>query len=298
MGGFIKKGALLFFGLLAILFLLAGAVYLSRSFFDQAGDQREAAKNTTNPAPTNSPASDSIHLLLGNPSGATADEANEDNFLMVNSEFALSYNRSRGTLNWSSWYLKAADVGNDFRKDFFEPDPRLPRNWRAVTHADYIGSGYDRGHICPSADRGRNQQANASTFLMTNIVPQARDNNQGPWRVLEEYCRYQVKKSGDLYIISGVYGEKERLRRRVAVPTNLWKVIVFLPRRFKDISQINEKTQVIAVDMPNIDGIKEDDWRKYQTSIRAIEYKTGYNLLSSLPDEIQESLEARTSSIQ
>ena len=45
-----------------------------------------------------SPAEDP--LLFGNPSGATADIANENNYLMVKPQYSLSYNRSKATPNW------------------------------------------------------------------------------------------------------------------------------------------------------------------------------------------------------
>jgi endonuclease G len=72
----------------------------------------------------------------------------------------------------------------------------------------------------------------------------------------------------------------------------MWKIIV-LPESFEDVSSINTNTRVIAVDIPNTSGIRNDDWRKYRTTIRQIEQKTGLNLLSSLPTNIQEVLETK-----
>ncbi|HXG82738.1 MAG TPA: hypothetical protein VNI84_01815, partial [Pyrinomonadaceae bacterium] len=59
------------------------------------------------------------------------------------------------------------------------------------------------------------------------------------------------------------------------------------------VSAVNENTHVIAVDMPNRTGIAGDDWRKYRTTARSIEQKTGYNFLSSLPQNVQDALESR-----
>ena len=47
----------------------------------------------------------SIHLTLGNPSNATGSVNNPTNFLMLKSQYALSYNRDRGEPNWVSWHL-------------------------------------------------------------------------------------------------------------------------------------------------------------------------------------------------
>jgi endonuclease G len=70
-----------------------------------------------------------------------------------------------------------------------------------VRPTDYTGSGYDRGHIAPSADRTRNEADNSSTFLMTNMMPQVPEVNRGVWGDLEEYCRELVQQGKELYII-------------------------------------------------------------------------------------------------
>jgi endonuclease G, mitochondrial len=55
----------------------------------------------------------------------------------------------------------------------------LPGDFEKITKADYSNSGFDRGHIC--TDRTDTRKNNDATFNMTNILPQAPDNNQGPW---------------------------------------------------------------------------------------------------------------------
>lgn len=161
-----------------------------------------------------------------------------------------------------------------------------------MTTFDYIGSGYDRGHMVPSADRFADPKRNTETFLMTNIVPQAGDLNQFPWEKLESYSRLLARRGSDIYTIAGVYGDKGRLRRKVTIPRNCWKIIVVLPRG-SDVRDIDENTRVIAVDMPNVNGIAENWWETYLTSVRAIEEKTGYNFFAELPQEVQEILETK-----
>ncbi|NOT46379.1 MAG: DNA/RNA non-specific endonuclease, partial [Acidobacteria bacterium] len=155
---------------------------------------------------------------------------------------------------------------------------------------DYSGGGYDRGHMVPSADRFANEKLNKETFMMTNIVPQTGALNQFPWNELELYARSQARRGFDVYQIAGVYGNKGFLKRQVVVPTNCWKVIAFVP---KGRSEIDERTRIIAVDVPNSDGIENNSWEKYKTTVRAIEERTGYDLLSTLPRELQDKLETR-----
>ena len=231
-----------------------------------------------------------IHLALGNPSGATAAVSNSDNYLMVNDYFALSYNRSKGSANWVAWRISKSDMSSMKREDSYRPDDRLPNGWTRIMPSDYSGSGYTRGHLCANADRDANSESMASTFLMTNLVPQTYDLNAGPWLELEEYLRNFAWRGNDVYVVAGVYGEKEKIKRKLTVATNNWKIAVIV-RAGSLISTIDDKTRFIAVDMPNIEGIKEDDWKKYQTTVRDLERKTGYNFLSNLDENLQNKLE-------
>jgi endonuclease G len=247
----------------------------------------------TNLPPVNQPKTDSeaerIYLALGNPSGARANLNFPDNYLLVNKYYVLSYNQNKAIPNWVAWQLTKEDMGVVDRQNDFRIDERLPKNWKNIFPSYYTRSGYNRGHIIPSADRTSSRDANSSTFLMTNMTPQTPDLNQGPWEKLERFSRSLARRNNDLYIYSGCYGEKTKLRRRITVPTNCWKVIVSVSRG----GQIDSATRVIAVDMPNIKGIKEKNWRDYKTSVKAIEKKTGFDFLSVLPKNLQDNLEAK-----
>lgn len=114
-------------------------------------------------------ATNNANLLLGNPSNAASNIASIDNYLMVKPQYVLSYNSKTKTANWVSWQLNRSWIGAADRQDNFRPDDALPAAAYKVRPNDYTGSGYDRGHIAPSADRTRNEADNSSTFLMTNF---------------------------------------------------------------------------------------------------------------------------------
>jgi len=236
--------------------------------------------------PINSP-----HLVLGNPSNAAT--GNPNNLLIERSPYALSYNRDRGIANWVSWQLSADWLGSVERQDNFRQDGGLPTGFYQVTPNDYRNTGYDRGHILPSADRTKTVQDNSATFLMTNILPQAPDNNRGVWRELEEYSRdlvYQLDR--ELVVMAGAYGERETLASgKVSVPARLWKIIVVLDQPGTGLAGVSPETQIIAVDMPNQNTVNPD-WRVYQTSVDRIELATGYDFLSLVPVEVQATIEA------
>jgi endonuclease G len=193
-------------------------------------------------------------------------------------------------------------MGNAPRQNDFRPDPALPRDFYQVTTNSYSGSGFDRGHNCPSADRTTELDDNSATFLMTNMIPQAANNNQRTWSGLEEYSRRLVEQGNEVYIIMGSYGKggtglNGRAttidQGRVTVPARIWKVLVILPEGTNDLQRIaNGQARILAVDTPNDQSVSPD-WSRYRVSVDAIEDATGLDLLSKLPPTAQETLEAR-----
>ncbi|MBW4466589.1 MAG: DNA/RNA non-specific endonuclease [Pegethrix bostrychoides GSE-TBD4-15B] len=242
---------------------------------------------------------DSPHLLLGKPSNATAFNAKD--YLLIRPQYALSYNRDKGIPNWVSWQLNQNWLG-DLPRLPFEPDLTLPQGWYQVQPADYIGSGFDRGHVVPAADRDKTTADSKAVFLMTNILPQSPDNNQGPWEKLESYCRTLARSGKELYIIAGSAGlggigsqgkKTTVIGGKVQVPATIWKIVVVLDHPGLPIGSITAETPTIAVSMPNVQGIKANGWQTYRTSIDEIERLTGYDFLSALDPALQVILEAK-----
>jgi endonuclease G len=261
--------------------------------------------SSTNKIPVTPQESVSIHLTLGNPSGAIADTSSPDNFLMVKPQYVLSYNNTKGGPNWVSWHLQASDIGTEERGDF-HPDDSEPAGFKKITKADYTNSGFDRGHICNSKDRTDTRENNDATFFMTNILPQAPDNNQGPWVKLENFERDLAKQGNEVYIIAGAFGAGGTGKNgtsttiasgKVNVPKTFWKVMVILPLGTNDLSRINDSTRAIAVCMPNRQGIRNTDWHTFVTTIRNVEAATGYNFLSEVPTSAQNAVETRRDSV-
>ena len=137
----------------------------------------------------------SVHIAMGNPSAAGSDSSN---YLMEKPEFVLSYNRDLGRPNWVSWHLSDEWIGTLTRVDTFRPDPQVPPDWYRVQSFDFSGSGFDRGHMTPNADRDKETSIpiNQATFLMSNMVAQAPGNNQGPWASFEGFLRTLVEQAG------------------------------------------------------------------------------------------------------
>jgi endonuclease G len=213
----------------------------------------------------------------------------------------MSYNSGRKVPNWVSWELNTSYLGSVPRQDDFRTDSTLPSTLPQATLADYSGSGYDRGHMCPSADRTLTTTANSQTFYLTNMVPQAANNNQGPWAALETYSRSLAQSGKELFIISGGTFSAGSLTigNGVKVPDKTWKVIVVLDAVGQGPSAVNTNTRVIGVLMPNANSqiSVSTPWRNFRVSVDSIEALTGQNLLSDVDPAVQAVVEARVDNL-
>lgn len=252
-------------------------------------------------------------LFFGNPSDALAETSLDTNYLMVKPQFTLSYNTSTLCPNWVAWHLDSINMGDADRSDDFRPDTELPAGWYGVKKADYQYNkyGFDRGHVCPSADRTATKEDNSMTFLMTNMVPQTPDNNRVIWMHFENFERELVKQGNEVYIIAGPYGTggtspkgtfdnipiklKSGEEYLMNVPAYTWKVLIALPSGDGDLDRLGDAAlaTAIAINVPNKTGMqKTGDWEQFLCSIDEIEAMTGYDFFELLPDDVEDALEA------
>ncbi|MFK7049455.1 Nuclease precursor [Flavobacterium columnare] len=245
---------------------------------------------------------DNGDMMLGNPSKANQEDYN--NYLLGKENYTLSYNNKKGTPNWTSWHLDYRNLGSTSRANDFRADTGLNGSFFLVSPTHYKDSGFDRGHMCPSADRTNTFQANSETFLMTNMVPQSPKNNQQTWEGLEERLRQFVRNDDkEVYIIAGPYGQggtgknggvtKFLANGKICVPSSTWKIAVILDEGNDDLTRIDENTTIIAIDVPNNQNI-DRDWKKYIVKVSDIEQKTGFSFFSSMTSTLAKKLKAKT----
>jgi DNA/RNA endonuclease G (NUC1) len=236
------------------------------------------------------------HLEFGTPTDGNAG----DEILLDKPQFSLSYSQARGGPNWVSWNLNRSQFGYRPRCDCFSPDPSLPAGVYQVVTGDYTGSGMTRGHMVRSEERTQTDADNASTFLMTNILPQHADLNSGPWGQLEFHLESLAKYGGkEMYVIAGgLYAASPATLKnegKVQIPTHTWKIVVIVDAG-EGLASISSAAdlQIIAVSMPNVAGIAGQPWNNpaYLTTVDALEAATGYDFLSALPDAIEAAVEA------
>jgi endonuclease G len=155
--------------------------------------------------------------------------------LTVNSQDTVRINHKNYTTVFSKakrypvlvqWWATKATVGcqNPLpRKDAFQPDPQLIQE--SSIKEDYVGSGFDRGHMSPAADNQcQGVDVQTECFYMTNMSPQYHSLNAGDWKSLETLTRNLAIQYDSVRVWAGNIGEAKKIGR-VSVPTQCWKVI-------------------------------------------------------------------------
>lgn len=195
------------------------------------------------------------------------------------------YNVRKKVPDWVAWHLTANHTDGYYKRKGinFSEDEEVPKP--RATNRDYRRSGYDRGHLCPSADNKWSKIAQRQSFLLTNVCPQEHRLNSGDWAQLEEMCRDWAVRYGELYIVAGpifydnnyyVIGYNE-----VAVPDAFFKVILSC-QPYKAIAFIYENQ---ARHKPMI---------KCVTTVDDVEKMTGIDFFHQLPDKIEKRVEAKS----
>ncbi len=175
----------------------------------------------------------------------------------------------------------------------------------SVVNYDFTGSGYSRGHMVQSFNRTITLPDNASTYLTSNILPQAAANNGGPWGDFEYYTNGRAFNGEEVYLLAGgVWSQSPATLKdagMVAIPDWTWKVAVFMDRdeTLADIGSLQD-LEVIAILTPNrtepgvpgtVDGI-QGDWEAYEVEVDVIEALTDYDVLALLPDALEGQMES------
>lgn len=183
-----------------------------------------------------------------------------------------------------SWVLtpEHARGGSVKRSDKFRPDPDVEN---CAQLDDYRNSGFDRGHMAPSADFKYAEDAQLATFFLTNMSPQRHELNGGAWGKLEDQCRNWAQRDSTLIIIAGPV-LSDRIERtiganEVSVPGRYFKVV---------LAPYAVPPRAIGFIMPN--RYVEGGVQATAVSVDDVEEITGYDFFSALPDEIEDRLEA------
>lgn len=198
--------------------------------------------------------------------------------------YTASYNKTTKLPNWVAWHLTADRItgpakrsGVDFQADMDVPAPR-------AEDSDYYGSGYDRGHMCPAADNKYSEKAMEESFLFTNMCPQNGNLNRGDWNEMEQACRRWAKEYGGVYVVCGpiLYKGKHKTigKNKVVVPEAFFKVVL----------RTGENPKAIGFIYKNAEGNRPKG--DYVNTVDEVERITGIDFFPSLPDDVENKVEA------
>lgn len=114
----------------------------------------------------------------------------------------IDYDPGLGIPRMVAWSIRPEDIGKVKRDPSFKfkPDKSQPRPWVRSSH--YNRSGYQRGHMCPAADRSADRSSMKSTFVMSNVCPMGARLNQQDWKILEIKAREQAKIFGTCSVLA------------------------------------------------------------------------------------------------
>lgn len=166
------------------------------------------------------------------------------------------------------WWLTKEMIDCDSplkRKDSFKTDPKL-RGYTSLSR-HYKNSGYDRGHMMPSADNlCQTKKVQEESFYFSNISPQHKGLNRGDWKSLESESRKYSLTYDSVHIWSGNIGKIKKIGD-VSVPAYCWKVI--------HVKSINIMKGYIFEN----NGINSDGFADNEVNVEVIEKLTGFKFL-------------------
>ena len=203
--------------------------------------------------------------------------------------------------SWVAYPLNSGLIGEGSRTNAWGLDPLIPREKQQVVESrayrlpNGSGSGYQRGHQIPSADRLVNDEANAQTFYGTNMTPQIGGLNEKSWANLEMLVREWANRlsTDTLYVCTGaVAGPGHGV-----VYDNDWKAVSVPTAYFKALL-VHEKSSYHNFDATGgysaaafwfehkASDLGKEAIKPLAISVEELEKKLGYKLFVNLPAKI------------
>jgi endonuclease G len=208
-----------------------------------------------------------------------------NNPVVAHSQYAFSYNEAHEQADWVAYVLTRAEVNAPAKRhNHFYEDSKVPS--KSASPDDYSNSGFDRGHLSPSADNYATTEANRESFYMSNISPQLPDfNRKGPWPKLEKWVRKQAELLDSVYVVTGpvfrnnlgTIGENE-----VTIPGYFYKALL----RFDE----KGKPHTIAFLLPHLSS--DLPLKQCIVPVNSLESITGIDFFPFLDDSVENQVEA------
>lgn len=210
----------------------------------------------------------------------------EDGFLVYHSAMALFYIDRWGQSKWVvHMILPDIAIGVETRTNDFRRDSLIPLEM--PDKIDYFNSGYDRGHLAPSADFRWSRRALSESYFYSNMSPQKPEFNRGKWSQVEDFLRQYVIYTGHpIFVVTGglLHDSIQKtigVNKKIKVPPYFYKIALDMQA---------SPPRAIAFWMLN--GTNTKPIINYVVSIDEVEQKTGIDFFYLLPDTLENRVEA------
>jgi len=230
----------------------------------------------------------SKHWVFGIPLGTPLS-----NTLIIRDIYALSSNDKTKFADWVAYRLTTYEVrGTLDLERKWRADPWLNKEGTLEPSRpdDYKGANakpfeYDRGHQAPLAAFKGSRHASQANYL-SNITPQKKELNQGPWRILEGKIRNFVKRGGTLWVVTGPIYKEHMVPLPNAdephiVPSGYWKII----------TEVRGNVVSSAAFVMNQNTPRNSPLRDHIKTVRDVEQVAGLNFYWELPASVENGLE-------
>lgn len=208
--------------------------------------------------------------------------------ILVYSGFVVKYNPEYLIPDWVAYELTAEEVNGEVpRASGFSMD--LSYQGKQAMREDYSYSGWDKGHMAPSADMKWSQSAMYESFYLTNICPQNHDLNGRDWHALENRVRSWAQRYGRVWVVCGPIVDGKQYgtigERNVLVPDKFFKAILRMDEdgTYHSIAFVFEND---SSRQPLKDAV---------VTVDGLESLIGYDLFAILDDEMETVVESQAS---
>ncbi len=228
------------------------------------------------------------HFWMGMPLGAP-----RSNDLLIRDLYAVSTNDRTKFADWVAYRLTPREVYGDLdlmREWRTEPWLEADETLEATGPDDYSGAyaaaAYDRGHLAPLGSFRGSPEASSVNYY-SNIVPQTRELNRGPWRKLEANVRELVRSHGEVFVVTGCLYDGDPMpllpesNEAHQVPTGFFKVGAVPP------------SYIAAYVFPQRVSVQQRP-EHFAVTVDEVERRSGLDLFWRLPDDVELDLEARS----
>ena len=290
-------------------------VFTACSSDDDTNTNRSDSQNTNNAIGYELPAPKGGKSIIITHRGMLRDynEQNKKLEPIQGVNYSVEWDTEKGAQRWSCYKLytainysskmnvprySAINDGSLSPSCQYPNDPDLPAEYRFQAGQDpYKSSGYDHGHICPSADRQRAVEGNYQTFYITNMQPQYNKFNAGIWSDMELQVRNWTAKFDTLYVCKGGTIDNENnileyIFKNSHQNTRVNKNYIPVPRYFF-MAILGRKGNTFTATGYWIDqsNYTNNTLKTYAVNIQQLEKETGIDFFHTLPDNIESQVE-------